>query len=606
MFTYTLSKEFKSLKPIEINLPDFIVLTGLNGVGKTQFLQTINGKTASVTENGRNLNNKRFFNTQSLKPNNLSQTDPIQFSQEQEMHIEDMYMQFQDYSRQSKLPNFKYEIFLQERYGNTYNIFSKTLEYLKDKKEIENITRNDFINLPSNINSSSDLFHQNFTIIFQKWLDAFHQNEYNQFLESKGDKVIVLSSEEFTKIHGPKPWKIINSIFRESGLNYKFNVDENYRKYSHFSIQLYNTVSNVVINNFEDLSSGEKVIMSLAFALYNSRYKGNLPDIILLDEPDASLHPLMSKMLLNVIEKVFVKKLKIKVILTTHSPSTIALTNPENIFSINPKTRNITKVSKDFALSILTKDIPSFSIIYENRRQVFVESENDVEYYEKIYNLLKPNLNREISLSFISSGDTRTDTNGIKVSNCAQVINISKTIRNAGNNFVYGIIDWDLNNEDYKDYIIVNGKSERYNIENLIFDPLLVVLLLIRNRIGDFEKINIDYKYSKISTLKEIDFQLIIDSYIKSISDSFICEKKNENLKISYINGMELSVPKWYLHYQGHKLEDILINKFPKLNEIKRKNEKRLKLEIIDKILYEFVEFIPSSFLETFKKIQKV
>jgi ABC-type molybdenum transport system ATPase subunit/photorepair protein PhrA len=606
MFTYKLNKVFKSLKPIELNLPNFIILTGLNGVGKTQFLQTINEKHASVSENGKILNNKRFFNTQSLKPNKLSNIDPVQFSQEQDMHINDMHMQFQDYFAQSKLPNFESDQFLIQRYGNANNSFFKIIEYLKGKKDLENITRNDFINLPSDISISGDLFHQNFTLIFQKWLDAFHQNEYNQFLKSKGDDLTVLSNDEFLKIHGQKPWKIINSIFRESGLNYKFNVNENYRKYSHFSIQLFNTNSNVVIHNFEDLSSGEKVIMSLAFALYNSKYNGNIPDIILLDEPDASLHPLMSKMLLNVIEKIFVKKLNIKVIITTHSPSTIALANVENIFSIDPKSRNITKVSKDFALSILTKDIPSFSIIYENRRQVFVESENDVVFYEKIYILLKQKLNREISLSFISSGETRTDKNGIKISNCQQVINISETLRNAGNNFIYGIVDWDLDNKNLEDYIIVNGKNERYNIESLIFDPLLVSILLIRHRIGNFEDINENYKYSKISILNQTDFQLIINHYIEKIKSEFKCEQNNEVLKISYINGLELSIPKWYLHYQGHELESILINKFQKLNEIKKNDEKKLKLEIIDKVLYDFTEFIPLSFVETFRKIQEL
>ena len=38
-----------------------------------------------------------------------------------------------------------------------------------------------------------------------------------------------------------------------------------------------------------------------------------------------------------------------------------------------------------------------------------MESRYDVEYYEQLYNKLSPKLNPEISLNFISSGDSRTD-----------------------------------------------------------------------------------------------------------------------------------------------------------------------------------------------------
>ena len=34
----TLGKKFKSLEPFLIELPDFVVLTGINGAGKTQLL----------------------------------------------------------------------------------------------------------------------------------------------------------------------------------------------------------------------------------------------------------------------------------------------------------------------------------------------------------------------------------------------------------------------------------------------------------------------------------------------------------------------------------------------------------------------------------------
>lgn len=39
---YKLESEFKLLEPFEKELPDFVILTGINGVGKTQILQALN------------------------------------------------------------------------------------------------------------------------------------------------------------------------------------------------------------------------------------------------------------------------------------------------------------------------------------------------------------------------------------------------------------------------------------------------------------------------------------------------------------------------------------------------------------------------------------
>ena len=57
-----------------------------------------------------------------------------------------------------------------------------------------------------------------------------------------------------------------------------------------------------------ELSSGEKILIALAFALYNNDHVTQLPKILLLDETDASLHPSMSKQYLHILKNVFVKK----------------------------------------------------------------------------------------------------------------------------------------------------------------------------------------------------------------------------------------------------------------------------------------------------------
>ncbi len=83
---------------------------------------------------------------------------------------------------------------------------------------------------------------------------------------------------------------------------------------------------------FSELSSWEKVLNLLTLALYNSQFDIEFPKVLLMDEPDASLHPTMSKQFLEVIQKVFVEEKGVKVIITTHSPSTVALASEENLF----------------------------------------------------------------------------------------------------------------------------------------------------------------------------------------------------------------------------------------------------------------------------------
>lgn len=139
-----------------------------------------------------------------------------------------------------------------------------------------------------------------------------------------------------------------------------------------------------------------------------------------MDELDSALHPLMSKRLINVLHNYFYKTLGIKIIISSHSPSTIAFSPDDSLYIIKKGDANklIHHVSKDEALKELTIGVPSFSINYENRRQIFVESKYDTEYYNLLYDIFKNYLNKEISLNFIASGDVRKNGSGQGISSC--------------------------------------------------------------------------------------------------------------------------------------------------------------------------------------------
>jgi len=135
--------------------------------------------------------------------------------------------------------------------------------------------------------------------------------------------------------------------------------------------------------DFSALSSGEKVLMALVASVYKASMDNVFPDVLLLDEVDASLHPSMMKNMLEVIKSVFLAR-SVRVILVTHSPTTIALAPEESVYVMNGAGLNrIEKKSKQMALSILTEGFATldegvrlFDQVAKNKLSIITEGNN--------------------------------------------------------------------------------------------------------------------------------------------------------------------------------------------------------------------------------------
>lgn len=624
---YVLNRNFKALNPFEIELPDFVILTGINGVGKTQILQALTQeRSAILTENNKELNRIKIFDSTNLVPNHNHQLTVNSNNNSNSFHhtgrkFDPHYKLYEEMfnCQTNNLPiisesdylnpiqpeglqnemNYRYKITPQKSiYASTKKIFdlhqdSIKLDYEIFAKKIE-LAVDPFTN---------ELFHQNFTNTFYSYHSLIHKNQYNEFKNRyKKQNVTYLSDIEFKKLNGIEPWILINTFLSEANLDFEFQQPEEFDlDQTTYDVNFVkkSTGNKILIN---DLSSGEKVLISLFFAIYNKNTTNYLPEIILLDETDASLHPSMSKEYLSILKNIFVKELKIKVIITTHSPSTIALADEEDIYVVEKMPMPIRKCDKDEALSVLTTGVPSLSINHMNRKQVFVESVNDVEFYDEIYKKLKTRLVAEISLNFISSGDSRSDTNGDPIANCAQVKKITHIMRDSGNKSCFGIIDWDLHNHSEDNGVFINAIDTFYSIENCLLNPLAIGIILIHETDKDIEELGM--KISNINRNNENELQKISDWVIEKIQSQFN-KDKNSLITTKLVNGLHISIPEWYCYHQGHQLEEKILKVFPKLNAIKAKSEKKLKLAIISKVFGEFPELIPSCFIEIFSKIQK-
>lgn len=608
----------------ELNLPNFIVLTGENGSGKTQLLKWISTNRMAPIE-GENTgfymplvkkdDGTQFDNIVYLRPgisttfNNYinsserlssmrTEWEQLKFIVELCKHLK--YVTLENFRKEIEnvnnlisiiANNSKIKVVNSHLIENTGSIATRHVELhelgrvlqliKKSGKDAEELTFKDFIifeEIPPN------LFTPNIDLLF-------HQYELKKIYYPKLVEHIV------------SPLELMNQIFESAGFKYQIAFDYSDNESIINPVDLLDKSSGKRIT-FESLSSGEKTILSLTFTLYNSSVNGFFPDLMMFDEPDAFLHPSMVKLYLNVVNEVLVEKNNVAVIMTTHSPTTVAMAPEDSIFEMNRHRGYPNKIERGNAINSLIYGIHGLFVSNEKRRQVFVESDYDVEYYEGIYKQLKKRLSQEIQLNFISSGKTKVDPNGDEIATCERVKTITKEMRTYNNKQIFGIIDWDLKNR-VRDGITILGNGKRYSIENYLLDPILIGLMLQRESHLTFEQMGIlDKTYGQLLSFTQEDYQKISDFIITEISDlksNVITCNHTDIEEYELINGVKIKIPKWFLYYQGHRLENDLIVKFPKLGELKRSKETGLKLAIINKLLKDNPEIMSKDFLTMFE-----
>lgn len=303
----------------------------------------------------------------------------------------------------------------------------------------------------------------------------------------------------------------------------------------------------------------------------------SFPELIMLDEPDAHLHPEMSKLLLDVLENTFVKKYNVRVIITTHSPSTIALSPESSIYQLRNHTNSsLVKITKDEALKLLTGFIPTLSIDYSNHKQIFVESPVDSNYYRILHDKLHQENLLNNKLYFIS--------NSVGKGNCSQVYSTVKQLRSSGNKTSFGIVDWDLNNTD-KHYVYVHGKDERYSIENYLFDPIYLICLLMEMQAHNVHKdlgFDLYYNHYLIGEQSNENLQNIIAYFFSKFESEFPALKYDSpNSRVAYFNNKTVLIPIWYLEMKGHDIHPKIQKVFPALSNKSEKDFQKVLLEIM-------------------------
>ncbi|MFT6501141.1 MAG: AAA15 family ATPase/GTPase [Crocinitomicaceae bacterium] len=195
-------------------------------------------------------------------------------------------------------------------------------------------------------------------------------NYLNEVKSTKYDESIsYLKADEFISKYGLSPVESINEILKIYNTNgYSFETNKLILEFgvrsSDFEFEISLSHKQKGFNaSFDTLSSGEKTLIALSFMLYKLGKQKIIPQILLLDEIDSALHPSKIQRLLSVIQNSFIKKHGLKIILATHSPTTIAL-SPDNCTYILKNSNgvlNIENINKDEAIQILTEGFWTFN-----------------------------------------------------------------------------------------------------------------------------------------------------------------------------------------------------------------------------------------------------
>lgn len=327
-----LNEQHKSFKiDFEQDLSgNLIIISGVNGSGKTQLIDIIRGFRLNdpnqkinriITQNDAILDDtliahKSFRDYSSI--GELSSAE-VQGVLNERNNIYQLYRDYKLNHNQNQLSGTRYaskkvKSLLVEKFGQQ-KFDSGSIE----RDELKEAIPADFIFY------QDDIFTNKIGEVFFRYVSMVHNKQAEAGATNR--------SFDPTSLPIP-PWKELNDLFKKLKFDYRFK-DFYERINDEISEQpaIYATKEDGSIDPSQkrllsDLSDGEKALISLTFAVLASEQTH--PKVILLDEYDATLNPSLIEAFFIILEDFFVKK-DVQVIVVTHSSSTLSLA-PEYAF----------------------------------------------------------------------------------------------------------------------------------------------------------------------------------------------------------------------------------------------------------------------------------
>ena len=422
------------------DIPTFAVITGVNGVGKTQLLEVIKGRSErpdnlgiipqivreitssngpenlifseNTTQRGLTLNGlieyvksgeQRLVTLRNLDQQIGALQTHINNNQHQLSQITDKIAILQI---ESNIRSWREQIWNLREQKLNVNIYAYDEELKRIarelEKKVEELTEDEIRQFAiDNFESLTNVDE----------LTRFIANENMRYMR----RVTYLSEthqreEEDMLVAQERPFQTINRLFRQYGFDYfdmlnPFPYDGKLNGEIRFKGKGGEEV------DYNSLSSGEQAIVQFVIWSYGQDFRGNRLNTMVLDEPDAHLHPSMCKMMVEIFSEMSAKKDVggggIRIIITTHSPSTVAFTPEGSLFVMQREADNkrvIIPTTTENAVEILSDGIFTFSRAMSNftllssspkQNLVFVEGKTDVKHFTRAMQVLGYNLDVE-------------------------------------------------------------------------------------------------------------------------------------------------------------------------------------------------------------------
>jgi hypothetical protein len=307
----------------------------------------------------------------------------------------------------------------------------------------------------------------------------------------------------------------------------------------------------------------------------------------------------MTRQFLNVIQTVLVEQLGVRVIMTTHSPSTIALAPEGSVFEMRRDGDRIVRApSRSHAVNLLTAGLVTVS---PSTRYVLVEDEMDVEFFTTLWSLLTEKtpstpsmLPHTPSLVFVraSLGKGGDRVGGGKSLVQGWVVKLGEVGLSPQ---FQGLIDRDSGNDDSECVRVLS----RYSIENYLLDPLCIYTLLVEFRAQPAVEgiaIGIGEEHT-IRTLDVDQQQRIVDTILRPVEGLLqsLSPAEQSLVAVEYSNGSVLHYPNWLLERRG---KDLLLAFQTQYGGTSRVHHRHLLRS------YQRLRMIPLDLRETFKSLQ--
>ncbi|WP_420557400.1 AAA family ATPase [Roseovarius sp.] len=537
------------------NIPEFAVITGVNGAGKTQILSAIH---SAATQRKNNFTVKSDL---TVKPEQYGyvpwQQNLGNLRGASQSEFDGNLEEFIDLCKRGQIRGNDGE------HLRCFNYIREVLGVDPQKKPDDFYKAEDFRDAYKDawILLAESTQNQHISRLFLQYennTDGLIRQYYNP---TSG---ISIPKAQIEDTLGKPPWDIINQLFQAYG--FKYRVTHPSPEERKFVVEFFRADNSETRINFSELSSGEQMIVTLILWSFSEKL-GKLKKLLILDEPDAHLHPEMAKMFKEIVCETLVNKFGIQVIMTSHSPTTLCWIDEENIFLMDPST-GLSPASKKDALEKLSAGLvrvqPAFKI-------VLVEDKDDELFHTDVYLQLAysgrlPKDPRLIFRSVVTPADKGGGKSRV-ISACEQWSQFSADTDL--DNVLFGLVDKD--NDAATDLPTSVACLDRYCHENYLADPVLIFALLKEEKAQETKINEIANKFGydlgdtlKIKQGSDLDFQGIADEMVSHlVANQNISQTEAHSTKsIKYLNGISLNVPECFFTKSG---KDKLLKWFKEL-----------------------------------------